>query len=106
MGAEVDLSPWSGFPLRALLFGEAQGRVIVSTRRPLELLAVAERFGVPARAIGHVRAGSPSLEIVVGARHIVAPVSRLAKAYHEAIPTLMSQAAAATTAAGLESPVS
>lgn len=106
MGADVDLSPWSGLPLRALLFGEAQGRVVLSTPRPLELLAVAERFGVPARAIGHVRAGSASLEIVVGARHVVAPVSRLARAYHDAIPDLMSRAAAATTAAGLESPVS
>ena len=106
IGAEVDLSPWSDLPLRALLFGEAQGRVIVSTSRPLDVLAVAERFGVQARAVGHVRAGSPSLEIVVGARHIVAPVSRLAKAYHDAIPDLMSRAAAATTAAGLESPVS
>jgi phosphoribosylformylglycinamidine synthase subunit PurL len=106
MGADVDLSAWSGLPLRALLFGEGQGRVILSTPRPLELLAIAESFGVPARAIGHVRAGSASLEIVVGARHIVAPVSRLAKAYHDAIPDLMSRAAAATTAAGLESPVS
>ena len=108
VGAEIDLSPWSGLPLRALLFGEAQGRVIVSTSRPFEVLSVAEDFGVPARAIGHVRAGSPSLEVVVGARHIVAPLSRLARAYHDAIPALMSQAAsaAATTAAGLESPVS
>ncbi|MDQ3950093.1 MAG: AIR synthase-related protein, partial [Gemmatimonadota bacterium] len=106
VGAEVDLSAWSGLPLRALLFGEAQGRIILSTPRPLDVLAIAERFGVPCRAIGRVRAGSASLEIVVGARHIVAPVSRLARAYHNAIPDLMAQAAAATTAAGLESPVS
>jgi hypothetical protein len=55
-----------------------------------------------------VRLASPSLELVVGARHIMAPLSRLARAYHDAIPGLMSQAAsaAATTAAGLESPVS
>jgi phosphoribosylformylglycinamidine synthase II len=106
VGADVDLSAWSGLPLRALLFGEAQGRVILSTPRPLEVLAIAGRFGVSARAVGHVRAGSASLEIVVGARHIVAPVSRLARAYHDAIPALMSQAAAATTAAGLESAVS
>jgi phosphoribosylformylglycinamidine synthase II len=105
IGAEVDLSAWSDLPLRALLFGEAQGRVVLSTPSPLEVLGVAERFGVAARAIGHVRAGSASLEIVVGARHIVAPVSRLARAYHDAIPALMSRAAAATTAAGLESPV-
>jgi phosphoribosylformylglycinamidine synthase subunit PurL len=106
IGAEVDLSAWSALPLRALLFGEAQGRVIVSTPRPVDLLAVAERFRVPARAVGHVRGGSESLEIVVGARHILAPVSRLARAYHDTIPALMAQAAAATTAAGLESPVS
>ena len=108
VGAEVDLSAWSALPLRALLFGEAQGRAVLSTPRPLDVLAIAERFGVPARAVGYVRAASASLEIVVGARHIVAPVSRLAKAYHDAIPDLMSQAAsaAATTAAGLESPVS
>jgi hypothetical protein len=36
----------------------------------------------------------------------VAPVSRLSRAYHDAIPALMAQAAAATAAAGLESPVS
>ncbi len=108
VGAELDLSPWADLPLRALLFGEAQGRVILSTPRPLDVLAVAEDSGVPARAIGRVRASSPSLEIVVGSRHIVAPLSRLARSYHDAIPSLMSQPAsvAATTAAGLESPVS
>ena len=108
LGAEIDLSPWAGLPLRALLFGEAQGRVIVSTPRPLDVLSLAEDFGVPARAIGNVRAASPSLEIVVAARHIVFPLSRLTRAYHDAIPGMMSHAAsaAATTPAGLESPVS
>jgi phosphoribosylformylglycinamidine synthase II len=108
LGAEVDLSPWSELPLRALLFGEAQGRVLISTPRPAELLATARRGRVPARTIGFVRADSPSLEIVVGRRHIVAPVSRLATAFHDAIPQLMSQpaSAAATTMAGLESAVS
>jgi phosphoribosylformylglycinamidine synthase len=108
VGAEVDLTAWSALPLRALLFGEAQGRVLLSTPRPAEILAVAHRAGVPARAIGRVREASPSLEIVVARRHIVAPLSRLARAYHDAIPALMSQAAsaAATTMAGLESPVS
>jgi phosphoribosylformylglycinamidine synthase len=94
--------------MRALLFGEAQGRVLLSTPRPADVVAAARRFGVPARSIGVVRAHSQSLELVIGRRHIVAPVSRLARAYHDAIPALMSQAAsvAATTAAGLESPVS
>jgi hypothetical protein len=79
---------------------------LLSTPQPLEVLAIAERFSVPARAIGHVRTHFASLEIVVGARHIVAAVSRLERAYHDAIPALMSQAAVATTAAGLESVVS
>jgi hypothetical protein len=94
--------------LRGLLFGEAQGRAVLSTPHPAEVLDVARRFGVPARAIGHVRTRSASLELVVGRRHIVAPVSRLARAYHDAIPALMSRGAsvAATTAAGLESAVS
>jgi len=107
LGAQVDLSPWGELPLRALLFGEAQGRIVVSTPRAATVLDVARRFGVPARAIGVVRADSPSLEIVIGRRHIVAPLSRLARAYHDTIPELMSQAAsaAATTIAGLESPV-
>src|SRR3712207_8781767 len=93
LGAEVDLSQWAELPLRALLFGEAQGRVLLSTPRPAEVLAVAKRFGVPARSIGVVQPRSQSLEIVVGRRHIVAAVSRVATAYHDAIPTLMSQAA-------------
>ncbi|MFN2564494.1 MAG: phosphoribosylformylglycinamidine synthase subunit PurL [Gemmatimonadaceae bacterium] len=107
MGAEVDLSAWCDLPLRGLLFGEAQGRVLLSTPRPAEVLGAARRAGVPSRVIGRVRATSASLEIVVGPRHIVAPLSRLARAYHEAIPALMSQAAsaAATTVAGLESAV-
>jgi hypothetical protein len=91
-----------------LLFGEAQARVLLSTPRPAEVVGLARRSGVPARAIGHVRARSASLEIVVGTRHIVAPVSRLARAYHDAIPELMAQpsSVAATAAAGLESAVS
>jgi phosphoribosylformylglycinamidine synthase len=108
IGAEVDLSAWAELPLRALLFGEAQGRVVVSTPVPARVIATAERFGVPARSIGRVRAGSASLEFVVGTRHVVASVSRLEAAYHDAIPLLMSRAAsaAATTMVGLESPVS
>src|SRR5690606_1348943 len=31
MGAMVDLSAWASLPQRALLFGEAQGRVLLST---------------------------------------------------------------------------
>ena len=46
----VDLTRWSALPRRALLFGEAQGRVVVSTPRPDAVLAIAQRHGVPGDA--------------------------------------------------------
>jgi len=92
LGADVDLSTWSALPLRALLFGEAQGRVIVSTAAASVVLAAARKHGVPARAIGSVRA-SNSLRINVGSRTIDAPLAALADAYHEAIPRRMSRSA-------------
>ncbi len=98
VGADVDLTPWAGLPLRALLFGEAQGRVVLSTDDAGAVLAAAQRHGVPARRIGTVRASSSTLDITVGPRRIVASVPRLARAWHDAIPSRM--AAAGTAAAG------
>jgi phosphoribosylformylglycinamidine synthase len=94
VGAEVDLTHWSALPLRALLFGEAQGRVVVSTSSAAAVLDVARRHGVPAQRIGWVRATSRSLRLRVGARTIDAALDALADAYHEAIPTLMNRSAA------------
>ena len=93
MGADVDLSEWSTLPLRALLFGEAQGRVIVSTSAATTVIAVAKRHGVPARRIGSVRAAE-TLRIRVASQVIDAPLSALVDAYHEAIPRRMTKAAA------------
>jgi phosphoribosylformylglycinamidine synthase II len=94
-GAQVDLSAWSGLPLRALLFGEAQGRVIVSTPDPAAVLAIAGRHGVRASVIGTVRTGTGLLEIAVGTRQLRANVRQLADAYHEAIPRIMQRTASA-----------
>lgn len=93
LGAEVDLSAWPSLPPRALLFGEAQGRVIVSTAAAHVVLAAAKKHGVPARQIGWVRA-SDTLRIRVGERLIDAPLAVLADAYHEAIPRRMNRSAA------------
>jgi phosphoribosylformylglycinamidine (FGAM) synthase-like enzyme len=93
MGADVDLSTWSTLPLRALLFGEAQSRVIVSTADSAAVLAAAKRHGVRALQIGWVRA-SGSLRIKVASRIMEAPLSALANAYHEAIPSRMARSAA------------
>ena len=94
-GADVNLSSWAGLPLRALLFGEAQGRVVVSTPDPAAVLATAKRHGVPAAVIGAVRVGTDALDITIGDRRLTAQVSGLADAYHEAIPRIMQRSASA-----------
>ena len=99
IGANVDLTAWEELPLRALLFGEAQGRVVASTSRSADVLAVARRFRVPARVIGRIDTASQSLSLRLGQRLIVAPLERLARAWHDAIPTIMSRSASATAAA-------
>jgi phosphoribosylformylglycinamidine synthase subunit PurL len=96
LGAEIDLSTWSALPLRALLFGEAQGRAVVSTADPDRVIATAAKHGVPARRIGTVRATSGALVMRVGSRSFTAPLARLAAAYHDAIPNIMSRATGET----------
>jgi phosphoribosylformylglycinamidine synthase len=93
-GADVDLGAWTELPLRALLYGEAHGRVVVSTHRPDAVLALAARHGVPARDIGRVRPASAGFAVTVGAARWSVPVERLAAAYHDAIPALMQRPAA------------
>ncbi|MEO7713177.1 MAG: phosphoribosylformylglycinamidine synthase subunit PurL [Gemmatimonadaceae bacterium] len=95
MGAQVDLTAWASLPLRALLFGEAQGRVVVSTPDPAAVMLAAERHRVPCAVIGTVRASSGALDLKVGTRQIRASVRQLADAYHEAIPRIMQRSASA-----------
>ena len=90
IGADIELSEWSALPLRALLFGEAQARIIVSTPESPTVLELARTYHVPARVIGQVRARKDGLTIRVGARVLRAPLERLARAYHDAIPGIMN----------------
>ena len=94
LGATIDLSAWANLPLRALLFGEAQGRALVSTAEPGRVLALAAEHGVPARDIGVVDGGA-TLQLTTGARKVSARLADLDDAYFEAIPRIMSRAAAA-----------
>ena len=105
-GAAVDLSDWKDIPIRALLFGEAQGRVIVSTPDALEVLAIARRHGVPATTIGTVRLETGALDITIGQRELRASVAQLAEAYHEAIPRIMQRSASAQDVALVSDSVS
>ncbi|HEV7705069.1 MAG TPA: phosphoribosylformylglycinamidine synthase subunit PurL [Gemmatimonadaceae bacterium] len=90
IGAEIELSKWSSLPTRALLFGEGQARIIVSTSESPVVLELALKHGVPARVIGQVRARESGLTIRIGERVIRAPLDTLAHAYHRAIPDIMN----------------
>jgi phosphoribosylformylglycinamidine synthase len=93
-GAEVELSAWAELPRRALFFGEAQGRVVVSAPEPQAVIETARRHGVPARQIGAVRRQSTVLRVQVGGQHFDAPLAGLSEAYHEAIPRIMNRSPA------------
>ena len=93
-GATVDLSHWGGIVRRALLFGEAQGRVVVSTSKAASVLAIAQERSVPARVIGTVTKAADGLRIAGKGFALRAPLAMLAEAYHEALPRAMSRAAA------------
>ncbi len=94
-GAVIDLSAWSALPTRALLFGEAQARVVVSTGNATAVLATAKRHGVPAAVIGTVRCAAGQLDITIGETRLTAHVAQLADAWHEAIPRIMQRSASA-----------
>jgi phosphoribosylformylglycinamidine synthase subunit PurL len=80
----------------ALLFGEAQGRIVVScaARAVATVVDVAVRMRVPARAIGTVgdAAGRLIVRTATGAA-IDLPVASLDEVYSTAIPRLMDRAA-------------
>lgn len=90
-GAEIDLSAFGGIPNRAILFGESQGRIIVSSSEPQRIMQIASTHGVPCKQIGWVRRDSESLEIALAGGSLRSPLSRLHRAYHETIPTIMSR---------------
>ncbi|HYW31953.1 MAG TPA: phosphoribosylformylglycinamidine synthase subunit PurL [Gemmatimonas sp.] len=88
-GFNVDLSAWAGLPRRALLFGEAHGRVVISTASPGQVLSVAARHAVPARVIGIVTRAEDGARFSISDHTFMAPVAALAAAFHEAIPLAM-----------------
>ncbi len=88
-GFTVDLSAWATLPHRAVLFGEAHGRVVVSTADHAAVLQIAQRHGVPARVIGTVTAADSGAQFTISDDTFSAPMDWLAKAFHEAIPLAM-----------------
>ncbi len=90
VGASVNLST-GGLRTDSLLFGESQGRVIISTRpeNTEKLLALAGEYGVPSRAIG-TTGGTELIISVDGNEKVRLPVPELAKKWRGAIPCLMA----------------
>jgi phosphoribosylformylglycinamidine synthase subunit PurL len=100
-GAMVDLSPWKALQSRALLFGEAQGRAIVSTSDAEVVLAIAKKHGTPARNIGTVKPHNEGLVIIVSGHSMRSPLQDLSSAYHDSIPLAMQRAPAEEVSADL-----
>lgn len=106
LGASIDLRVFDEIPTRALLYGEGQGRIVVSTPDPVALSEIAVRHGVPVQVIGRVTTADAPLDLV-GPKglHLSASLPWLDRLYYETIPSAMSQAAAAVVSAATESPV-
>ena len=102
--ATVDLTLWSGISKRALLFGEAQARVVVSTDSPADIERIAAAHGVPARRIGVVEAADRPFRIQYEGGQLVARMEQLANAYHNAIPSIMKRVAVADDALAADAP--
>ena len=95
LGADIDLTgKFKALPARALLFGEAQGRIVVSTAKPQHLLDIAKRYDVPATVIGVV-AKTKTLSITTDEARLNAPLADLDDDYFETIPRIMSKPAVA-----------
>ena len=90
-GAEIDLSGYSALPDRAILFGESQGRVVVSSPAPERVLAIAAKAGVRCAPIGRVRRESDTLAIKLPKRSMRSTLVRLRRAYHQTIPDIMAR---------------
>ena len=73
------------------LFGEAQGRIIVSCDPGslAEVLRVAESHGVPAQRIGTVVEESDGFSVTVRDGSVSAPISEIAEVYFQAISSIM-----------------
>ena len=92
LGAAIKLPASPDIPLRALLFGEAQGRVIVSSRAPERVIGIAGAHGLDAAAIGMVKGPGDSLAIEAGTTSFSVSLQEMISAYHDAIPAMMSRA--------------
>lgn len=88
-GIDVELD--DELPAAAVLFGEAQGRVVVSCEpaRTEELLGMMERGGVASRRIGRVGAIGGRVRMTTRGGTVDVPAAELAEVFYSAIPRRM-----------------
>ena len=91
-GATVSLAQWSAIPTRALLFGEAQGRAVLTAANLPGLLDVAKKHGIPAHVIGTTAPADAGLSIATPSVGLKATLAELADAYHNSLERAMSRA--------------
>ena len=90
MAVTIDSLGESG-RLDALLFGESQGRILVSVSQRDSFLQAAEQAGVPARLIGRTDSSGRLKVSVAGDEILDSDVSGLCEAWAQSIPELMMQ---------------
>jgi phosphoribosylformylglycinamidine synthase subunit PurL len=104
LGASIRLE--DDLPVAALLFGEAQGRVVLSA--PADgvdrVLEIAREHGVPAAVIGRVGEPGGSFRIETRGGTVAAPAVELAEIYYGALPRRLDRTPA-DVATALESQV-
>ncbi|MFL5615755.1 MAG: phosphoribosylformylglycinamidine synthase subunit PurL [Gemmatimonadaceae bacterium] len=105
LGARIDLASFGELPARAVLFGEAQGRVVLSTPDPTALREITMRHGIQANVIGRVGSADDPLDIRLSDRRLSASLPWLDRLYYETIPDIMTKSTAALVSAASESPV-
>ena len=93
LGADIDVSAWNALPRRALLFGEAQARIVVSCVEADRVLEIAASHGVPARRIGTVGGDGAPLRFTLHDGAFACDTRDLASAWHDTIPSIMSAGA-------------
>ncbi len=92
LGAEIDVERPEGLRLDAVLFGEAQSRIVFTARFDDGEMVQDAIVGTGARAVPIGRVGGDRLRLAVGGEVVVdETVADLAAPYHAAIPEAMSR---------------
>jgi phosphoribosylformylglycinamidine synthase len=91
-GAQIDLTVFAEVDDRALLFGEAQARAVVTSTVPETIRRIAAAHGVTCTLIGSVSAPGADLEITTSGRALHVSLAALHDAFHESIPRIMEAA--------------